>query len=559
MIGRRGGALFPYARRVADGDLDRSYRYIAAVCLFAATLVTYFPVVDHEFLNYDDLQLIVHNPTLTRAPTVSNLLSHFQARGPADDNWLPLYWISLQLGFALHGPDAAGFLLTNVLIHAASAVLLSAALRRLSGARWRSAFVAAVFALHPLHVESVAWVAERKDVLAGFFWMLGLYAYARYAERPASMARYLAVVLYLALGLLCKSTLVSFPVVLLLLDVWPLDRLRGATARVLLEKVPLLALAAIASVVTIHSQGTIGGIAVREMIGLGSRLANAIESYWHYLADALWPAGLAALYPHPYLLGPASSADAITAGALGIALIGSTGLVLAASRKRPYLGVGWLWYLVTLVPMIGLVQVGLQARADRYMYLPLQGLSIMLAWGVADLVPPARRKLISALAGAVLVALAVVTRLQLEHWRDSIALFARSVAVTERNFYAHERLGYELLELGRAEEARDHYLAAIAIAPRYGPLHYSLGLAHQRAGDRDAAIAACREALRLQPGLVRARGALGLLLLEAGRLAEASRQLRIATLAMPDAIEYREALAEVQRQRGSPGPGAAQP
>ncbi len=559
MIRRPGGALFPYARRVAGGDPQRSYRYATAFCLFAATLVTYFPVADHQFLNYDDLQLVVHNPTLTRAPTLWNLLSHFQARGPADDNWLPLYWISLQLGFALHGPDPAGFLLTNVLIHAASAVLLAAALRRLSGAHWRSAFVAAVFALHPLHVESVAWVAERKDVLAGFFWMLGLYAYARYAERPASKARYLAVALCLALGLLCKSTLVSFPLVLLLLDVWPLDRLRRAPRRVLLEKLPLLALAAIASAVTLHAQATIGNLAVADMIGPGSRLANAIESYWHYLADAVWPTGLAALYPHPYLLAPASSADAIRAGALGLALIASTALVLAASRRRPYLGVGWLWYLVTLLPMIGLVHVGLQARADRYMYLPLQGLSIMLAWGVADLVPAARRKRIAALAGAVLVALALVTRSQLCHWRDSIALFAHSVAVTERNFYAHERLAYELLQVDRVDEARAHYLAAIAIVPRYAPLHYDLGLAHERAGDRDAAIAAYRDALRWQPGLIRAHGSLGLLLLEAGRLAEASRHLRVAALALPEASEYRAALEEVQRQRRSPGSGTAQP
>jgi tetratricopeptide (TPR) repeat protein len=219
--------------------------------------------------------------------------------------------------------------------------------------------------------------------------------------------------------------------------------------------------------------------------------------------------------------------------------------------------VGWLWYLGTLVPVFGLVQAGLQARADRYMYLPLQGLSILLAWGVADLVPAHRRKRLAALGVGVLAALAIVTRAQLHHWENSLALFTRAIAVTEGNFYIHERLGYELLEAGRAEEARNHYLAAIEIAPWYLPLYYSLGRAQERAGDRDAAIAAYRQAVRRQPDRGEARGALGLLLLDAGQLAGARYQLRAATRALPDSIEYRDALAEVERRLGSPA--AARP
>jgi tetratricopeptide (TPR) repeat protein len=221
--------------------------------------------------------------------------------------------------------------------------------------------------------------------------------------------------------------------------------------------------------------------------------------------------------------------------------------------------VGWLWYLGTLVPVIGLVQLGLQARADRYTYLPLQGLAILLAWGVTDLVPAHRRRLLGVVAAAALAALAVVTRLQLRHWENSLALFTRAVSVTERNFYAHERLGYELLEAGRVEEARDQYLAAIAIAPWYTPLYYSLGLAQERAGDRDAAIVAYRTAVRLQPELAEARGALGLLLLDAGNLVGARVQLREATRAMPDSIRYREGLDEVERRLASPAAGSARP
>jgi tetratricopeptide (TPR) repeat protein len=464
---------------VAGSDSNRKLQYAIGFCLFALTFATYSSVVHHEFVNYDDLRLIVNNPKLTRPAALPNLLSHFSAPETGNSNWLPLYWISLQLGFALHGPDPAAFLLTNVFIHAASAVFL------------------------------------------------------------------FAVMLCLTLGLMSKSTLVTFPAVLLLLDVWPLDRLRGSTGRVLLEKAPMFGLVAVASIVTFLAQSATGNIALGARIDFGSRLSNAIESYWNYLYDAVWPTGLAPLYPHPYALAPVSNQAAIAAAGLGIALIGLTVLVLMASRKRPYLGVGWLWYLGTLVPMIGLVQVGMQARADRYMYLPLVGLSIVLTWGTGELVTSNRRKLIAPLAGAALIALAIVTRLQLDHWENSITLFERAVTVTERNRYAHERLAYELLQVDRPEEARDHYRAAISIEPWHAPLYYGLAISFEDAGDSDAAIAAYRNALRRQPDMVLANGSLGLLLLQVGHLAEAKRHLLVATRAMPDSIEYKDALAAV--------------
>jgi hypothetical protein len=535
---------------VAAQDPDRKLRSAIGLCLFLSTFAVYAPVAQHEFLNYDDLRLIVYNPKLLQPATLSNLLVHFYE--PITSNYLPLYWISLQLGFAVHGANPAAFLLTNVLIHAISAVVLFVALGRLTGSVWRSAFVAAVFGVHPLHVESVAWVVERKDVMAGLFWMLGLYAYSFYTESPHTKLRYFAVMLCLALGLLSKSTLVTFPAVLLLLDAWPLDRLRSETRRVLLEKVPMFVLAAAASGVTLLSQREAGNLAPSAGMGVGSRLPNAVESYWSYLFDSVWPSGLAALYPHPYLLAPVSGRTAMVAWGLGIALVGLTFLIVVASRKRPYLGVGWFWYLGTLIPMIGLVQVGIQARADRYMYLPLVGLSILVAWGVADLAVSRRRKLVASLAAAVLIAMALVTRLQLAYWENTIALFSRAVAVTERNRYAHERLGFELLQVDRPEEAREHYRTAISIEPTYAPLYYGLAVSFEDAGDYEDAMAAYRNALRHEPGMVLARGSLGLLLLQEGHPAAAKGHLLAATRAMPESIEYRDALAAARSAANRP-------
>ena len=525
----------------ADG---RKLRLGLAAALFVWTCLTYAPVVHHDFVNFDDLDHVVHNPNLTRPPTLANLLTHFSV--PYGGNLLPVYWISLQLGFAAHGANPAAFLVTNVLLHAASSGVLFAALCSLTGAVWRSAFVAAVFAVHPLHVESVAWVVERKDVLAGLFFMLALWAYAGYARSPRGRLRYFAVLLCFALGLMSKSSVVTLPAVLLLLDFWPLDRLRRE--RVLLEKLPLFALAALASALTVASQRDAGNAALNEGIGFGSRLANAIESYWSYLGATFWPSGLAVLYPHPYLLTPVSTRGALVATALGAALAALTGVLLWASRRRRYLAVGWLWYLGTLVPMIGLMQVGIQARADRYMYLPLVGLAIGVAWGAGELLAKRPRALAAALAGGVLVALTLATREQVGHWANTITLLEHGVAVTQGNLYLHERLAFELHQAGRPAEASEHWRAALAVTPRYSPAYYGLAKSLEALGDRDAAIEAWESFLRREPDAPlapSAHGAVGMLLLEAGRLAEAKRHLRVAARAQPDSAEYRAALAKL--------------
>jgi hypothetical protein len=308
-------------------------------------------------------------------------------------------------------------------------VLLFLALARMTGALGCSAFVAAVFAVHPLHVESVAWATERKDVLAGFFFSLTLLAYARFAERPDSKRSYALVLAALACALLSKPTAVTLPLVLLLLDFWPLGRLSWAASarRVWLEKLPMLALALAAALVTLLVQRSGGGMEFADrVLPLGVRLWNALDSYGVYLAQTVWPAGLSVFYPHP--VEGISQGRALVSGAL---LVAVTAGALALARRAPYLLVGWLWFLITLIPMIGIVQVGVQAHADRYMYLPLQGLSIALAWGAVDLLgrSPQRRRAL-AIAGAVAVGvLAIAAHRQVAIWRDSLTLFGRAVAL----------------------------------------------------------------------------------------------------------------------------------
>ncbi len=506
---------------------------LIALGLVAATWAVFFEVRDHEFVIYDDSVYILENPNLRDGLTVESVLRAFAE--PYETNWIPLTWISLQADYSLYGPDPAGYHLTNVVLHCLSAVLLFFAFARMTGKTWPSAFVAAVFALHPLHVESVAWASERKDTLSGVFWMLGLLAYARYAERPGSPGRYLLVAVCLALGLLAKPMLVTLPFVLLLLDYWPLGRLpAGASGRLpdlrrllqlALEKIPLLALAIAASVVTFAVQRSTGAMSGPEAVPLSLRIPNALDAYVVYLTKSLWPSGLAVFYPLP------AAAPPVWLSALSaLALASATALVLAAARTRPYLPVGWLWYLGTLVPVLGLVQVGMQARADRYMYVPLIGLSIMAAWGARDLLGRRRagRIALTTAAVAALLALAGCARVQVGHWRDTFALFERAVAVTDGNFLAHHGLGSALLRAGRAEEAEAQYAAAVRLKPRWAGAHIGLADALAGQGALDAAMASYRRGLRIDPGHGRGHANYGKALADAGRLEEAIDHYRRA-------------------------------
>jgi Flp pilus assembly protein TadD len=553
-------------------------RSAVALGLVVATFAVYERVRGHEFVDYDDLQVIVWNQNLRPESLGQAVALAFGTTLNA--NWIPLTTLSLQLDRALWGERAAGTLLGNVALHAAAAVALFFALLRLTGATGRSAFVAGVFALHPLHVESVAWAASRKDPLSGLFFALGLLAYARYVERPGA-ARYLGVFACQALSLLAKPVAVSFPFVLLLLDVWPLGRLQrgravaaprgpargtlagaepGRAARwrtLLLEKLPLLALSAAAGVVTLLVQGDAGAMRQAARIPLATRVLNAMDATGAYLEDAFWPSGLAVFYPHPL--------DALPVGralAWGATLAAVTALVLWRRRSTPWLAVGWLWFLVALAPTLGLVQVGVQARADRYTYLPLAGLSLAVAWEAVHWLDRLRsprwldaralRRGLAVVATLVLAVQAVVAREQVGHWRDAVALHSHAVAVTPDNFMEHHRLARALLERDRIVEAEYHFRRSAEIEPRRADPSVGLGDALFLQGHVDDAILAYLEALEREPGHTRARAKLGLALARAGRYREALAPLTAAVVAEPEDAALHAGLARTQEALGHP-------
>jgi Flp pilus assembly protein TadD len=503
------------------------------VLLAAATFFVFFEVRDHDFVDYDDPAYILDNPNFHTGPSLEAAIRAFTT--PHETNWIPLTWISLQIDYALYGADPTGYHLTNVALHALSSLLLFLVLSRMTGARWRSAFVAAVFAVHPLHVESVAWAAERKDALSGLLWMLTLHAYAGYAEHPGSRLRYAGVLACLALGLLAKPMLVTLPFVLLLLDYWPLGRLRAdpsrrlpeahAFRRALVEKLPMLLLVAAASAVTFAVQRSTGAMSHDGMLPFQYRLMNAANSYVVYIAKSFWPSDLAVFYPHPLrtvsALGTAGSALLLATVTFGTAR-------LAASR--PYLVVGWLWYLGTLVPVIGLVQVGQQCMADRYTYLPLIGLFLMAVWGVADLTVGWRHRRIglAASAGIVILGCMAGTWFQVGHWQSGLTLLTHTLKVTESNALAHNNLGGALAAQGRTEEAISHYREAIRIDPKLVSGHNNLGVALMKTGKPEEAIAHYQEALRIDPENAAARTNLGSSLKAKGRVEEAITQYQEA-------------------------------
>jgi len=527
-------------------------RAAVAAGLVVATFAVYLRVRGHDFVDLDDLQVIVWNENL-RPEAVGRALA--LAFGTTlNANWIPLTTLSLQLDRALWGERAAGFLLGNVALHAATAVVLFFALLRLTGAVGRSAFVAGVFALHPLHVESVAWAAARKDPLSGLFFALGLLAYARYVERPGT-ARYLGVFACQALSLLAKPVAVCFPLVLLLLDAWPLGRLgdvgvasaRSRAARVrglLLEKLPLLALSLAAGVVTLLVQRDAGAMRQAARIPLATRVLNAMDATGAYLTDAFWPSGLAVFYPHPMGALPVGRALA-----WGAALAAITGLFLWRRQRSPWLAVGWGWFLVALAPTLGIVQVGVQARADRYTYLPLIGLALALAWELVHRFGSRRRPL-AALAVLALAAQGTAAWVQVGHWRDAVALHSHAVAVMPDNFLEHHRLARALLERGRLVEAEYHFRRSLELEPRRADPSIGLGDALFRQGHTDDAILAYRSALEREPGNALARAKLGLALVRTGRYREALPPLTAALAEAPQDASLHAGLGRAHEALG---------
>ncbi len=545
--GARGTAQPPAERRLLT--LGIAAALVAAVCLI------YAQVARHEFVDLDDSSYVFDNPHVSHGLTAEGLAWSFKAFHMG--NWHPLTWASHMLDCQLFGIEPGPHQLVNALFHAANALLLFLALRRLTGELWTAALVAALFAVHPLRVESVAWASERKDVLSGTFWMLTLWSYAWYAGRPG--ARRMAVVVScLVLGLLAKPMLVSLPFVLLLLDAWPLGRWRRssgwrAALRLVGEKLPLFGLVAVASAVAIAAQQAAGAVGPLGDLTLVERAQNAAASYRAYLGQTLWPSGLAYYYPHPALVRAQTSATAgaVAAGA-GLALV--TALSFALARRRPWLAVGWLWYVGTLVPVIGLLQVGMQARADRYTYVPSIGLYLALAWEAKLLAAraPAARRAVAVASTLLLVALGVTAAVQVGHWRNSRELAEQALRVTRGNYAAHTMLGKVLLREGRFEQAERELRSALELNPGCAESWMSLGVALAGRGQTDRVEFALRTALELDPKLLSAHLNLGALHERQGRPAEAAAQLARAVELAPDSADAQAAWGTVLLRQGDP-------
>jgi Tfp pilus assembly protein PilF len=496
-------------------------KILIGIGLSILVLVCYRGVVENDFIRFDDPQYVMENPRVQRGLSGEAVVWAFTTTSHVS-NWHPLTWLSLLLDRELFGMNPAGYHWTSVLLHLFGGLLLFAALNRMTASLWQSGLVAALFLIHPLHVESVAWVAERKDVLSGLFWMTGLWCYARYAERPG-LVRYLWVVLSFVCGLLSKPMAVTFPFVLLLLDWWPLGRAAGGKAswiRLVWEKTPLFLLSAAGSVITFLVQRKDHAVVPLSAISLDDRLANAVMSYAAYLGKTLWPAGLSIFYPYH---GPPPLGHLLSAVALIILI---TGISVLLSNRRPYLLVGWLWYLGTLVPVIGLVQVGSQAIADRYTYLPLVGVFIMAAWGARDLLGGSRgrraiRGFVSAAVMVILVILVVLTQIQVGHWKDNSTLFRHALRNTERNFMAHQILAEGMAKAGDLAGAEKHHREAIRIKPAFKQAYNGLGYLQMIRGKQDEAGTLLEKALQIDPTYVQAMKNLGDVRMRQGRIEKA--------------------------------------
>jgi len=442
------------------------------VVLATVVLAVYWQVTGFGYILFDDPKYVRDNAMVTSGLTLEAVRWAFSLSGYAS-NWHPLTWLSHMLDVTLFGTDPGMHHLVNVLFHCANALLLFVVLRRMTRALWRPFAVAALFALHPLHVESVAWISERKDVLSTLFWMLAMLAYSSYVTRRGAW-RYAMVALMLGLGLMAKPMLVTLPFALLLLDVWPLGRMTSlrVVPRLVLEKAPLFALAAVSSVLTFLAQRAGGAVERIEVLPMAERLANAVTAYATYLAKMLCPAGLSFFYPYPASIEAAPLAISLVV----LAAVSVTCLV--TFRRFPYLAVGWSWYLGTLVPVIGIVQVGSQSMADRYTYINLVGIFMALAWGMHDLAGRVRygRQVLLAGLTVVLIVLAGLTRVQAGYWKDSATLFSRALAVTRDNFIAQTNLAAALFEQGDNQAAMGHAREALRIKPTYVPAMSNLGL-----------------------------------------------------------------------------------
>ena len=508
---------------------------VVVLLLVGVVLIAYGTVWQFEFVNIDDDLYLTDYPQIQRGLSWDNVLWAMTAMEAAF--WHPLTWLSHMLDTQLFGLNPAGHHVTNLLLHIANVLLLFVLLHRMTGALWLSAWVAALFALHPLNVESVAWVSQRKTVLSTLFWLLTLLAYVGYVRKPC-WERYLGMMGIFVLGLMTKPMLVTLPCVLLLLDYWPLERLGKNSQefwerlpKLAAEKLPLFIPVAVASVLAIQAQAQMGSISSWQGLSLGIRVANAVLAYGRYLQKMVWPMDLAVFYPHP--------GSSLEAGPVALAALLLVGLSLGLwwqGRKSPYLVVGWLWYLGTLIPVSGLIQVGGHAMADRYAYVPLMGLFIILVWGTADLAQTLHLSKVWLLGAGLCVVIVLIgaVRLQLSHWRNSFTLFQHALDSTQNNHMAHSNLGIAFLDRNDLDEAIGHFHEALEIKPTHAGVHSNLSIALRRKGMLDQALEHSIRSVQINPDLAEAHNNLGISLFQKGRVEEAVQEFRKALELKPD-------------------------
>jgi tetratricopeptide (TPR) repeat protein len=522
------------------------------IVLAAAAVIAYEPVRHNGFVGYDDNEYIVKNPHITGGITQQSITWAFTK--PYASNWHPLTWISHILDCQVFGLNPLGHHLVSVLFHIANTLLLFWILTNITGTFWASAFVAAVFAVHPVQVESVAWVSEQKTMLSGLFWLLTIAAYVRYTRRPA-FGRYILVLLVFGLCIMTKPIVVTLPLVLLLLDYWPLERIgeqrtedrrreeerqRASLKWLIIEKIPLLAMSAFLCVMTFVSQESGGAVLTTKNIPLDQRIANVFLSYITYIGKMIWPSGLAVYHPHPRT---SFSDTAVVICALLFVLITVFSIYMGCRKK--YVIVGWLWYVGTLVPMIGLVQVGAQAIAYRYMYLSMLGLLIIIAWAVKDLAANRFRwKVVAAVSAIVMLsAFVILTRMQVRHWQNTITLFEHTLNVTKDNAAAEHNYGYALFEAGRLDEAAIHLNRAVQLVPEFVEARNNLGKLYLKQGKINEAIECFTELAKRKDAPAEVHYSLASALLMQKRYDEAIKHLAIVLELDPDFAHAPSAMA----------------